>query len=770
MKTIAFLFAYRDLSRRFAQHLTAMAVIGVGLSSASARSATELLRNGSFNDVLVDWTLAEPLADWLPYQHPAGNITLRPDTHGYKGVLLSQSLNVTGIANEQVDASIDLQTYSTLPAGNTFALYIEYLDNTGTLQRAKLINPDDSAIPDMWHPAATFSASFTFPANASKLVRLTIEKETTAYAEALLDNVHLMSGSLTPGEVPHIQSLVSNSVAYPQSVVISGSGFGGVAAPVVLLNGSSSGITVNSWTATTINVTVNSPAASGYVSVAIAGTPSVERRTLQITSPHFVVAIPQTTYYAVPAQEVGVNVQVAFRSGFAPTAPGVQLEILKGGVAFAGASFSPSNVPRTGGSLLSIDTTGLAAGQHTFQVRASYDGVVQDSFFDLFIEVPVNLRLMANYSIAPSPLNIHTQERVSLSANLLDADGHVLTATPTLLWSSSNESFFKVFTDRAPWGGTSLLVKDNGDANLHINGPGGLHYQFPISINAPPSPRVVSFQIGQPIVDNSGLPAANTLYYLFTEPLTNFSWSYNGYMSLVLGDGTWGDESRSFTGLFHVTEGQAPGQFLMFASSNGITAFDVLTVVNDPTKGMLAGHVASFGASSGGEMIERGLISGTLEFYQSDPNKPAFIRDIYEWSDTYHAAYVAPGSYKVRWVARMGGLSQWYPLATSYADAATIDVTAGTTIPNIDFFLTAPDIPLPPPVMAGAPSHDSVAGTFGIPILTEEGSYYQLQRSDSMLEGSWFNVGSQWSGDGSAQTLEDDTATGPKGFYRVIRK
>ena len=121
----------------------------------------------------------------------------------------------------------------------------------------------------------------------------------------------------------------------------------------------------------------------------------------------------------------------------------------------------------------------------------------------------------------------------------------------------------------------------------------------------------------------------------------------------------------------------------------------------------------------------------------------------------------------------MGGSSpspQWYPVASSFAEASPVVVTAGSTTPDIHFFFTTAGTPLAPPVVAGPPSHDRDKGAFGLPILTETGGQYQIQKSYSMREGTWFNLGSSAWGDGTVKILQDASATEPRAFYRVLRK
>ena len=103
--------------------------------------ANELVRNGSFGQIMAEWGIPPDLQPWYPYQHPAGRVALHPNLTGFKGTVLYQSLNVTGIASQTVQASIDLGSDWALPAGQSYSVVLEYMDNTPTRQFATVIAP-----------------------------------------------------------------------------------------------------------------------------------------------------------------------------------------------------------------------------------------------------------------------------------------------------------------------------------------------------------------------------------------------------------------------------------------------------------------------------------------------------------------------------------------------------------------------------------------------------------------------------------------------------
>lgn len=724
--------------------------------------AAELLSNRQFDQVLVNWTVPQDLEPWIPYKHPAGTVSLNPSVGGYMGTLLGQPLNVTGIAGQTVTGSIDLGAEWALSAGNTFVVYVTYLDDTGAIHREALISPANAAIPV--GSMATFTGNFTFPGNGAKLVGLEVDRETWGDADA--DNLSLTSPTLTAGPVPHLGVVSPAAVAYGQSFTITGTGFAGATAPEVLLNGAADGLQVTAWTDTSITVAVAAPAASGTLEVNVGGTPACERRQVGISSPHCMMKLAETTFHTIPGVPVELPVWVDMRGGYSP-AGGVQFQVMNG--ASPVSTSSTPAVIRGGGAIITIPTGSLAAGANHLTVKPTGGGFTgADSFFDVFLETPASAQFTKDGAPITGTLNVTTQGSVSFVITLLDASGVALTYQPTFAWTSSNPAACDVFLENRPWGGPQLLVNVDGDAVIHANGPGGLHFELPVHVDVPASPQMTGFDIGVNPISNSG-EQQNSLVIQLNVPIHTVSWGVSD-MGFVWGDSNWGGDGMSYYSSFKVNQGALPGAYLFYGSAAGMTRKAKVWVVNDPAKGMVSGRVVSF--SGGGEMHMQEQIHGTLEFYDASgtkvtPGAGDADLSIFEWGKEYHASYLDPGVYRMRWVPDMGGLPQWWPNANTFADAAPVTVAAGGVTPGINFFIGEPEAS--PPALAGPTSYDAAGHTFGIPVQTVSGETYELQRSDSMREGTWFTVAEIW-GDGTAQTLRDATATGAKGFYRVLKK
>jgi hypothetical protein len=111
--------------------------------------------------------------------------------------------------------------------------------------------------------------------------------------------------------------------------------------------------------------------------------------------------------------------------------------------------------------------------------------------------------------------------------------------------------------------------------------------------------------------------------------------------------------------------------------------------------------------------------------------------------------------------------TKWWPNANSFAEAAPVTVAANTVTSGVDFFFG--EKAKTPPVQVGSPVRDAVTRTLDISIQTVQGESYQLQRSESMQENTWYPITEIW-GDGTILTLRDTAATGAKAFYRVLSK
>lgn len=730
-------------------------------------AGNELVRNGSFGQVMAEWGIPPDLQPWYPYQHPAGRVALHPDAMAYNGTVLYQSLNVTGIASQTMQASIDLGADWALPPGQSYSVVLEYLDNTATRQFATVIAPDNTLIPV--GSMSTFTGSVLFPANAVKLVGLAIVK--SDYGDAYGDNVSLTHPSLTGGPVPAIQSSTPSAVNYGGQVTLTGTNFGATTGSVSV-GDSAAGVTIDSWSDTQIVLTLNDPCMGGAIIATTGGVRTTQARTVGIATPHFRVRTQGGPFVCTPGQTVRVPVFVDYRSGFSPADGPVSLTAP---TPPAPVTFLPSNVADHGGSFAIVNTTGLAAGTHSFTVQGTAAGVLLPRTAPFDVEVHTVSSLTASYIGASSSLPLSgavftAQGAVTLSASIKDQNNtEVSHLLPFPSWSSSNPSVADIFMDSAPWGGAQLLVNNTGSATITVTLPGGSSWNFPITVSLPSTPRVLSHAFGAAFTDNSG-STENSLYFLADNTITSFNWGVSS-LGMTFGDGSWGDGGASYFGKFTVNPGQLPGQYLFYGNAgtfNGPLKSSVkLTVFNAASKGLLQGRVAI----SSGDSVH-GEASGELEFYDAGTGTLAFTKSIWSMSADFTGAYLTPGSYKLKWTSSAPGpgygLSQWYPNAAAFASAQAVGVSAGGSVGEVNFFLNPVEVIPVAPVITQAPVLNPTTHTFGMQAATETGVTYLLQKSYTLLEDSWFTIATIV-GNGAAQAFEDAQATEPAAFYRIVR-
>ncbi len=738
----------------------------LALSAVSA-FAGDVVRNGSFNHVLVDWKIPAELGRGVPYDEELGAVTLYSSTmaYDYYGPVLFQPLNVA-LGGGALEVSVDVRPLWVPPTGQSVAVYLEFLDTSGARQRARVIHPDHGELRDgAW---VTFTASYTPGAHLTKLVGISLDRE--GEGNVYVDNVKILT-SAAAGPVPLLTSVSPSAVAYGANLVIQGAHFGAETGHVTL-GGRTNGLTVQSWSDTQIIVAVNDPCEDGVLTVEAGGVRSWQSRHVTMASPHYQFAAVPAKALAIPGQRLPIAVFVDFRNGFEP-AGGITLSVAGGA---EGSFWSPTGpLLRGGGCELILDTTGMTPGRRQVTLTAAGGGLQPRAItVDLDLRALGDVRVLYYQNDDWLPLDgaqFTRQGSVRLQLQMFDTEGReISTEVPRLSPTSSNPDAVDVHNDLAPWGNSSLLVCGSGSAVLTANLPGGGVWTASVKAVIPSHPSFTSAIFDHYPMANTP-EATNRFTVTASDPMTQFSWGFQGLWGSIL-DGDWGWQNYSYSGLFQLGEAIEPGNYLFYASANvngqPLSISRRLRVVNDPAAGMVCGRIARLGGSGHGHEI-----SGVLEFHDPVSGDLRFERNIWVWTSEYTAACVTPGAYKIRWVPENFGSPrlepQWYPNAATLADAQTVVVQAGLVATNIHFFLIAPATPSAPPQIAGLPVFNSGAGVMSLTIPTEMGEEYELQKSTTLLDNSWWPVTSAW-GDGSVQTLEDPKATGAQGFYRLMRK
>jgi len=133
--------------------------------------ATEVVRNNSFDDGTNYWQVAPEVLATNPTFNAISGGQAGMHVSGYNGVVYFQDLNrpVSGGAACMADVTL---TRNASPAGNTIAVYLDYLQADGQTNRMTLFNPNNYDVTS----GTMFTNSFVLPAAARTLLRLSLAK------------------------------------------------------------------------------------------------------------------------------------------------------------------------------------------------------------------------------------------------------------------------------------------------------------------------------------------------------------------------------------------------------------------------------------------------------------------------------------------------------------------------------------------------------------------------------------------------------------------
>lgn len=307
--------------------------------------------------------------------------------------------------------------------------------------------------------------------------------------------------------------------------------------------------------------------------------------------------------------------------------------------------------------------------------------------------------------------------------------------------------------------GPRLFALAGGTANLTFSTPNGYSTILPVTVILPAAPRFTIVPVSPSIADNSGL-STNTIYWQATEDPT---WvGYEGSVGFSF-DGIYRDYvNHAVNWTFGVPEATPPGTYLLDAElgDNVTESYATITVVNAASKGQIAGSILT--VDSGGFFMHETM--GNIEIYNASTEIIARTNSVSNFnSDTYLASYVTPGFYRVRWVPTGSGAPQWYPQATNFDQAAIIQVLAGQTVTNINFYQRPAPVP-PSNLCVPCPLANGTEFKFHLP--TVFGVDYILEYKDDLTDTTWKPV-QCISGNGSTLVIADPAPTAPQRLYRI---
>jgi hypothetical protein len=752
----------------------ALAVLAAGLLFQGLSSATELIQNGAFTAGMAGWKVAPSLQGWNPYA--SGTVALYPTSYGYSGLVLYQNLNVSNVNGKTLTLSLGLQKIMG-GSGKSLAVYLDYATAVPQVKRMLVLNPDDSALPMSF---TNISATITLPAEALKLVRLVVAK--LDYGQFNANLISLTATGLTAGVLPSLASISPSAGAYYSTtnsglVTLRGLNFGTATGQVWIANApvEAAGLPgaafvaaaqIASWNNTQIVARVVEPIASGNVYVLVDNVESQGDLCFTVTSPTFTVSALEPEITVVRGQTVTALLRVDFLNGF-QTANGVSFMMTM-------PVYTPSSSQplfRSGGCSFDIDTTSLANGVYLGMAQSMEDhSYARFAPFTLKVRSITNIVFSVGYPATPiTGLTLTNQNEFTynFSYSLVDDTGAAFTtspegpaASPVVSVTSDNPAVVKAIAGSY---GARYFALASGSANLVFTTANGYTKSLPVTVTLPAAPRFLAASVSPSLSDNSGT-STNSAYWQGTEDVTWIGYDGTGGFSFDLI--THDYNNHSVTWVFGVPAGTPPGTYMLNAQlgndSSMPKSYVFFNVANVSSRGQVAGSILT--VDSGGSFMMQETL-GNLELYNATSGAGVSTNLIANYaSSTYLASYLQPGSYKARWVPMNAAAApQWYPQAPTFDLATAVQVQAGQTVSNVNFYLrpvpvTQTNLCLPPPVLNGSEV------TFTTP--TVAGVTYVLEYKDALSAPQWKGTQTN-TGTGGMLLLAHPSGSAPQRFYRI---
>jgi len=678
------------------------------LSTALAQG-TNVIRNGDFSSGLNEW-IVNPKADptWNPLEN--GAVNLHPPTTGmepFEGTVIHQNLNVTGIGGKTLTFSMDLLKKSA-GDGQTIWVDLYYVKTDNSTGMVEIDMPSNDQVSGDPENPTTIVRDAVFPADARKLVKIEVVKED--WGDFAADNISLLGDGVTAGPVPAVTGLSTKSGAYGSQLTITGANFGGTQGHVAV-GGTTAGVQVNTWSDTSVTVTVQDPARSGRVCVIADYVQSNIDKPFFITSPNFTVDVLKDEVTAVKGQTVEYVIRTDFRNGFATTGDGIAFAVVSGTLpAGAVASFIAAPLKNQGGVLLKIDTTNVAAGDYTIQLTAAATGFQPRSARVLLEVVTIQSIRFYNPSTMEdvTSLQLSTQgqfngswpadfdvEAVDSNGGRWDLFGGAGSyGNSPIIITSSNP--LVVLVDKTNWSQDYYAVRE-GAANIVATAADGTQASLPVTVTIPDgNPEITSIAVS-PTQVHHNYTGSISFSAAATEAFNWIGTSSSGaveFRSTFLDNLVYTDGNTQVTSNFTLGSEygeQEPGIFRVFLYATASTAesYVTLDIIPDPAMSQLKGGVRLLD-----DMFAEHF---RFEFYDPVTGNKLHEREVGLYHETnFHLAGIPTGSFKVKaiyWDSVSGEeVGQWFPNAATIADAQALTFTAGAAVENVFFFLSTPGI------------------------------------------------------------------------------
>ncbi len=672
------------------------------LSFPASAGTTDVIRNGGFANGISDWNLDPDIdSSWNPLSD--GWVNLHPPVSGYTGTVISQSLNVGNIGGKTLSFSMDLVKGSA-SYDNVIQVELTYVTTSNSLAYVDIDTPGYAEISVDRNSPTVVSEDIAFPSDARKLVKISILKEN--YGQFYADNISLTdsTNTVTVGAVPQIATVSSSAGAYGSLLTLTGQNFGGTQG-LISVGGSSDGVSVISWSNSSVTLTVSDPVQSGSIYVICDYVESNMDYSFEVTSPHYAVDMKYDELTVVKGQVAEYLIALEFFNDFSTT----------GGITFsidpatlpqgAVATFNPSApMKNAGGCLLNINTTSVAPGEYDLLLKAEEAGTepryvpftmevttIYTINFSQWVYDPVTY---GSTKVPVSEINLTAQGQLSLDIEAVDTMGNTWTtmssfdtgmASPLSL-TSSNPAVLAV--NRTTWG-TTFYALTSGSANIIATASDGTEAQLPVTITIGIGDPYVAVGLSPTQVNHNysgdisfSATGSSSLGWVGTSTsgTVNFSSNFSD-------NGDWYNSNMSYASIFQLVD-QEPGVFTVIFSASlsggAATGYALLDIVADPALAQLKGGVRTLDDTFAEFFI--------IEFYDASGTK-VFQREVFSYHErNFQLVGIPVGSYRIKLTheGMVGQTSQWYPNADSIEDAQAITFTAGGAVEDIYFFLKSP--------------------------------------------------------------------------------
>ncbi len=683
--------------------------------SAPAASAVEIIRNGDFSAGMEHWNIEPDLKQsWKPVAE--GKVNLDPPYsgwEGYYGTIIYQNLNVTSVSGKTLVLSMDLyKTYEYIDDRMIYA-ELSYKTGEGEYEDMEIILfPSADEISNDPATPTTITVNIDMPAGAQRIVKLSIVKD--GWGAMIADNISLTGDGVITGDIPVITSLSKTEGPYGTSLDITGENFGsgqGIVC-VGVLEEEHAGVTINSWSDTSVNITISDPARSGLVYVLSDYVANDIGPAFQITSPNYTMDLVNDDSIVVKGQAAEYVIRVDFYNDF-ETSGGITFSVGESTLPQgAVASFTPVPLKNQGGVLLKIDTTNVDAGDYDIIIQAqAAEAGAQPRKAEIYLDV-VTIQDINFYEneMAQSELTainnttqgeilqemyIEATDNTGGKWNLFGRDGFAQNSPLSL--SSSDSDVIRVFT--TPWG-TNVYALKSGNASITVTASDGTVAQLPVTTT-----------LSDPMITSISVTPSSISYDY--EGLLNFSASASSGISWT---GYWVDGTTDFMSTFGddmyinpdnntASDTFQLGQFWwdetyheqqpaiitvgFYAETGDATGWTFLDIVPGSERAQIKGGTRKLDSSFGEHHI--------IEFYNESGEK-VYEREIHLMHTTnFHLGDIPLGTYRIRLVTEWAAeesesdFGYWYPNAESFDDALPVVFNAGETVEDIYFFIKNPD-------------------------------------------------------------------------------